>query len=126
MPYSGEQLLPGQIGHFLAILSLVASLAATVAYFLSVQAKDPLQQKSWKQIARASFLIEVAAVIGIFLTLYYIISQHRFEYKYAWQHSNLALPMQYILSCFWEGQEGSFLLWSFWHSVLGIIFIWRE
>ena len=126
MPYSGEQLLPGQIGHFLAILSLVASLAATIAYFLSVQAKDPLQQKSWKQIARAFFLVEVAAVIGIFLALYYIISQHRFEYKYAWQHSNLALPMQYILSCFWEGQEGSFLLWSFWHSVLGIIFIWRE
>lgn len=29
--------------------------------------------------------------------------------------------MQYILSCFWEGQEGSFLLWTFWNVVLGNI-----
>ncbi|MGZ8537815.1 MAG: cytochrome c biogenesis protein CcsA, partial [Flavisolibacter sp.] len=33
---------------------------------------------------------------------------------------------KYLLSCFWEGQEGSFLLWSVWHSVLGVIFIWRQ
>ncbi len=29
--------------------------------------------------------------------------------------------MKYLLSCFWEGQEGSFMLWAFWHSVLGLI-----
>lgn len=29
--------------------------------------------------------------------------------------------MKYILSCFWEGQEGSFLLWTFWHVVIGFI-----
>lgn len=29
--------------------------------------------------------------------------------------------MEYILSCFWEGQEGSFLLWAFWNTVLGNI-----
>jgi cytochrome c-type biogenesis protein CcmF len=28
-----------------------------------------------------------------------------------------------MLSCFWEGQEGSFLLWSFWHIILGNILI---
>jgi cytochrome c-type biogenesis protein CcmF len=26
-----------------------------------------------------------------------------------------------MISCFWEGQEGSFLLWMFWQSVLGLI-----
>lgn len=126
MPYTGEQVLPGQIGHFLAIVSLVASLAATIAYFLAVQSRDLTQKQSWKQLARMFFYAEVVAVVGIFLALYYIIAQHRFEYKYAWQHSNLALPMEYILSCFWEGQEGSFLLWSFWHNVLGLILIRRE
>lgn len=29
--------------------------------------------------------------------------------------------MEYIMSCFWEGQEGSFLLWTFWNVVLGNI-----
>ena len=46
-----------------------------------------------------------------------------FEYKYAWQHSSRTLEVKYLLSCFWEGQEGSFLLWSIWHCVLGLILI---
>src|SRR5918993_4956500 len=60
-----------------------------------------------------------------FVTLYYIISNHLFEYKYAFQHSSRALQVEYLLSCFWEGQEGSFMLWSFWHCVLGWILIWK-
>lgn len=124
--YTGEQLFPGNAGHFLAILSLIASLLATVSFYKATVAKDILQQQSWKRIARISFITEIVSVLGIFICLYYIISNHRFEYAYSWKHSNLALPMQYIFSCFWEGQEGSFLLWSFWHCVLGGIIIWRE
>ncbi|MEJ8819713.1 cytochrome c biogenesis protein CcsA [Lacibacter sp. H407] len=126
MPFIGEQLLPGQIGNFLAVLSFVASLLATIAYFKATQSHIPTVQQNWKRIARVSFLAEIISVIGIFVALYFIISNHRFEYKYAWQHSNYQLPMQYILACFWEGQEGSFLLWSFWHCVLGGIIILRE
>ena len=126
MQYTGEQLLPGQVGQFLVVLSLMASLAASIAYFISTRSQDPYAAAGWKKIARVSFLIEAVSVAGIFCALYYIISRHLFEYKYAWQHSNLALPMQYILSCFWEGQEGSFLLWSFWHCVLGIFIIRKE
>lgn len=33
MEYIGEHLLPGQIGHFFAVLSLVASLLATICFF---------------------------------------------------------------------------------------------
>lgn len=126
MPYTGEQLLPGQIGTFLAILSFIASLLATIAYFKATQSPIPAVQQSWKRIARGAFLAEIISVVGIFVALYFIISNHRFEYKYAWQHSNYQLPMQYILACFWEGQEGSFLLWSFWHCILGGIIILRE
>jgi cytochrome c-type biogenesis protein CcmF len=28
-----------------------------------------------------------------------------------------------MLSCFWEGQEGSFLLWMFWQAIIGIALI---
>lgn len=123
--FTGEQLFPGNAGHFLAILSFIASFVATWAYFRAAQVTAPADQQSWKRLARAAFVVEIVSVLGIFTMLYVIISNHLFEYKYAWQHSNLALPMQYILSCFWEGQEGSFLLWSFWHCVLGCILILR-
>ena len=33
MEFIGEHLLPGQLGHFFTILSLVASLVATIAFY---------------------------------------------------------------------------------------------
>ncbi len=126
MNYIGEHLLPGQLGHFFILLSLVSSVGATVAYFLHVQAKDNLQKTGWRKLARLFFFAEVISVFAIFGILYYIISNHYFEYKYVWQHSSRSLEPKYLLSCFWEGQEGSFLLWSVWHCVLGLIVIWKE
>ena len=125
MEFKGEHLLPGQIGHFFAILSLVASLVATVAFFKAANMVELKERNGWARIARVAFLLETLAVIGIFSSLYFIISTHLFEYKYAWQHSSRSLQAEYLLSCFWEGQEGSFMLWSFWHCVLGWILIWR-
>lgn len=125
MKYIGENLLPGQIGHFFLVLSLVASLVATISFFYANKNKNLLEQKGWFRIARIAFLIETISVFAIFGVLYYIISHHLFEYKYAWQHSDRSLQVEYLLSCFWEGQEGSFLLWSFWHCILGWVIIWK-
>jgi cytochrome c-type biogenesis protein CcmF len=123
MDFFGEQRLPGQIGHFFILLSLVSSLVATLSYFLSAQSKNIESASGWKKLARISFITEVISVISIFVILFYIINNHRFEYKYAWQHSSRSLEVKYLLACFWEGQEGSFLLWSTWHSVIGLILI---
>ena len=126
MEYLGEFLLPGQIGHFLVILSFVASMVATFSFFKAVKPVSFGTGNSWLKIARTAFAIESVAVLGIFITLYFIISQNLFEYKYAWQHSSKTLQVEYLLSCFWEGQEGSFMLWSFWHCVLGWVIIARS
>lgn len=123
MDYVGEHLLPGQLGQFFIILSLVVSLAAALAYFKSTTSAIVTEKLRWKKFARILFLIEVFSVFSIFGILFYIISNHLFEYKYAWQHSSIFLETKYLLACFWEGQEGSFLLWSVWHCVLGLILI---
>ncbi len=126
MHYLGEHLLPGQIGQFFAVLSLVASLIATIAFFTASRKENSIEKQSWLRLARFAFLFETVSVFIIFGTLYYIISHHLFEYKYAWQHSDKSLQVEYLLSCFWEGQEGSFMLWSFWHCILGWILIWKS
>ncbi len=125
MEFVGEHLLPGQLGHFFAVLSLVASLTATIAFFKATNQNDLVIKGGWLRIARVAFLLETISVLALFASLYYIISNHFFEYKYAWQHSSRALQVEYLLSCFWEGQEGSFMLWSFWHCVLGWVLILR-
>lgn len=70
---------------------------------------------------RRMFYIQALSVLSIFILLFSIIFTHKFEYYYAWRHSSVALPVYYMISCFWEGQEGSFLLWMFWNAVLGVI-----
>ena len=121
--YIGETLWPGQLGHFFVILSFVAALFSAFSYYrsASTELKDLAGSRSWLSLGRSSFIVHAISVLGIFFALYYIIAHHLFEYHYAWQHSSRALPMQYLLSCFWEGQEGSFMLWSFWHAVLGLV-----
>ena len=121
--FIGEHLLPGQIGYFLSILSFVASLVATFSFAKAFYSKEMVVEASWKKLARTAFLIEALTVVGSFVVLFYVIYNHLFEYKYAYTHSDKNLPFEYLLSCFWEGQEGSFLLWSFWHAVLGLILI---
>ena len=120
-PYIGEHLFPGQAGHFFIVVSLVASLIASIAYFKSANSVVPSNADSWKRLARIAFIVDAVSVMAVFGLIYYIISNHYFEYYYAYNHSDRSLHPGYLLSCIWEGQEGSFLLWAVWHGVLGVI-----
>jgi len=113
-----ERLWVGQVGNGFVVLSLVAALLAAFSYYFS--SKDGLNSE-WKKIANYSFIIHTISIIGIAATLFFMLFNHYYEYSYVYQHSNNQMPMQYIMSCFWEGQEGSFLLWAFWNTVLGNI-----
>lgn len=119
MEYISEHLLIGKVGNFFVILSFVFALLASLSYFFA--ARDNDEAPSWKKIARISFQLHGLSVIGIVVTLFIMLQNHYFEYEYVWHHSNKEMPMRYILSCFWEGQEGSFLLWTFWHVILGFV-----
>ncbi len=122
--YVGESLWPGQLGQFFIILAFGASLLSTVAYFMATKTEQ-IGDRSWNKIGRISFLTNFASIIGIGVILFYLILNHRNEYYYVYAHSSKELPVYYIISAFWEGQEGSFWLWAFWQAVLGVILIWK-
>src|SRR5882762_4938531 len=111
----------GDLGHLFVITSFVTSLVCAFAYLKAHSLTDLAQKNAWLQNARAFFYVHAIAVSGIVCSLFAIIYQHYFEYHYAYAHSSLHLPGQYMISCFWEGQEGSFLLWMFWQALLGLI-----
>ena len=101
-------------------------MVATFAFAKAFYAKELSIELEWKRFAKIAFLIEALAIFLCFAVLFYIIYNHRFEYKYSYSHSDKSMPLQYLLSCFWEGQEGSFLLWSFWHAILGLMIMTRS
>ncbi len=120
--YVGESLLPGKIGQFFVILCFGSALLSCISYYFAARHKDDL---SWHRIARISFWVNAVAVVGIGSCLYYIIYNHLFEYHYAWAHSSKSLPTHYIISSFWEGQEGSFWLWMFWQILLSMVLLFK-
>jgi cytochrome c-type biogenesis protein CcmF len=126
MQFEGEHLLPGQIGHFFVILAFIASLIATISYFKASRTIDLIEKQSWIRFARIAFITQLFSVVVIFSTIFYICSHHYFEYMYAYKHAAKELEPKFLLACIWEGQEGSFLLWTFWHSVLGIFMILKS
>lgn len=119
----------GDYGHLFVITSFISALIATIAYFKASQANPLYKQTnskefiSWNRFARIAFFIHAFSVVGIVVSLFGLIYGHHYEYHYAWSHSSNSLPWYYMISCFWEGQEGSFLLWIFWHVVLGLVLI---
>lgn len=109
----------GQTGHLFVIISFIASLLSAYGYW-NFASEKPEAKKDWGLFARSSFWVHCLAVFGIVITLFAIIYNHFYEFHYAWSHSSRNLPTYYMVSCFWEGQEGSFLLWIFWDCLLGI------
>ena len=113
----------GNLGHLFVILSFVLSLASAYSYFRSTRSSEIIRSREWTFNGRALFFFHSTFVVGIVLVLFLIIYNNLFEYHYAYSHASKYLPVHYMISCFWEGQEGSFLLWIFWNCVLGIILI---
>ncbi len=123
MQFEGEHLWIGTVGHSFILVAFTASLLATIAYAIAAAKKDAAEKYSWIKYARVSFFIQCAAVLAVFSCIFYICSHHYLEYLYAYKHTSKELEYKYLLACIWEDQSGSFLLWSIWHCVLGIILI---
>jgi cytochrome c-type biogenesis protein CcmF len=123
MKYIGENLIPGQLGHLFIILSMISAGISTLSYFFASREQESPTSIDWRKLGRISFFIQAVSIVAIFSLLFFIIQNHLFEYHYAWKHSSRSLEFKYLLACFWEGQEGSFLLWSLCQSILGLLLI---
>lgn len=117
MTYIDEEAWIGTLGHVFVIVAFVAAFFAGISYAIGAQKEDD----AWRNLGRRMFYIHTIAVWGIFTTLLCMLIYHKNQYQYVWQHSSKSMDMKYILACMWEGQEGSFLLWLFWHTVIGLV-----
>jgi len=122
--FQGEHLLPGNLGQIFVILSFGSALLSAISYYFATTNTNKLDN-SWLKMGRWAFYINSFSILGVGVLLFYIIYNHFFEYHYAWSYTSRSLPVYYLVSGFWNGQEGGFLLWTFWQAVLGNILIWR-
>jgi cytochrome c-type biogenesis protein CcmF len=100
--------------------ALFAGLASAITYLRVDRGRRDLLPLA--RTTYAAFATAIVAASGILMTL---LLQHRFDVSYVNSYSSLDLPLHFLISTFWAGQEGSFLLWCFWGSLIGL-FVWRS
>jgi len=76
-------------------------------------------------LARSLYAAYATAIVAAAAVLMTLLMQHRFDVAYVNSYSSRDLPLHFLISTFWAGQEGSFLLWCFWGAVIGL-FVWRS
>ncbi len=120
--YIGELLWPKHVGQLLLLVSFITTGLAAYSYFRSAQKKD----RQWKRLGNAAFSIHGITMLSVIALIFYVMIVKRYEYSYVQAHVNDDLPFKYIFSAFWEGQEGSFMLWLFWHIILGWVIMLKN
>ena len=116
--YIGEHLWLGTIGHFLLLLSFVAAGFSALAYYNSIH-----KENSWAKLGKSAYIIHGCSILGVIGLILYAMVNHFYEYDYVYRTVADNSQTQYLLAAFWADQEGSFLLWMFWHVILGWVFI---
>jgi cytochrome c-type biogenesis protein CcmF len=122
--YLGEHLWPTTIGQPAIFIAFCSAILSMVAYYFATQYRENHQLSgSWRRLGRISFGIHGIAIFMVIGLIFYVMLNNYYEYQYVQAHVNDDLQFRYIFSAFWEGQEGSFLLWLFWHVILGALLI---
>lgn len=72
------------------------------------------------------FVIHGFSLLASCALIYGLIFAHDYRFEYVYEHASNELTWKYLVSCFWEGQEGSFLLWSFWTVILIYVMVFSN
>lgn len=108
------------IGSVFIVISLLASLYSFYQYYKNFKGEDTLQR------ARVGYHIMTISVIGASVVLLYLIISHQFQYHYVYNYSSSNLSFGLLLSTFFAGQEGSFLLWALFSVFIGVVILSRH
>ena len=103
-------------GNVFIVLALISAIYSAVMYFQAAKGNERALI-----FARYGYHAMAALVIGASLFFLYIIATHQYQYKYVFDYSNANLSTGLLLSTFYAGQEGSFLLWLLLAVIVGIV-----
>ena len=74
-------------------------------------------------LGRKALYVSGAGIIAAAALLLSNILQHDFSFAYVWNYSDRKLPLHFLISTFYAGQEGSFLFWAVCSSVLSFFLL---
>ncbi len=108
------------LGHLALMVALVVATFAAVASIVGrVRGMPRLQQAGYAAAFAVTGLITVAA-----LSLIYLLVARDFGVKYVQHYSDRSMPLFYVITSFWGGQDGSLLFWVWVLSMYSAAALW--
>ncbi len=105
------------IGKASIVVAFVTAIASAVGYLQYYRKKE----ESTLKLANTFNFLMFASVLFASALLMSQLLTHNFQLNYVYSYSSRSLPLKYLISTFWAGQEGTFLLWIIFSAVYAIL-----
>jgi len=106
----------GIAGKILVDAAFVISILAAAGYFFYSRRDE----NRYYRISNWLFGLKGVLILIASGLLLYLILNHRFDYFYVFNYTSSDLQLKYLISAFWGGQEGSFMVWILFSFFLGL------
>lgn len=113
----------GTIGSAAILFSFLATIGSVYAYIVSEG--DTSTASRWLKTGRAAWITGSVLSFVAWGLLIYLSLTHQYQYAYIYQNTSNDLPLYFLISATWAGQEGSFLLWIVWNAIVGLVLFGR-
>ncbi|MFA5804549.1 MAG: cytochrome c biogenesis protein CcsA [Melioribacteraceae bacterium] len=105
------------LGNILVVAALLSALYSLIMYYKAYKGFETIGK------ARLGYHITTITVIIASALLLFLILTHQYQYKYVFEYSSSNLSTGLLISSFFGGQEGSFLLWLLFTVLIGLVVI---
>ncbi|MBN1633818.1 MAG: cytochrome c biogenesis protein CcsA [Ignavibacteria bacterium] len=106
------------LGKVLIYIAFITSVITVITYFFNLRGKIKTAKTP-----RLFFHITFIAVLLASAYLLNLILSHQFQFTYVWEYSSRDLGTPLLVSTFYAGQEGSFLLWTLFGVITGVFLL---
>ncbi|MGB2960210.1 MAG: cytochrome c biogenesis protein CcsA [Bacteroidota bacterium] len=107
------------LGNWLVLFGLVSAAGSATLYFHAA-----LRQKTPGILPRALLGTSVLGIVAASVALLLLLLSHDYSNGYVYGYSDSSLPLHFLLSSFYAGQEGSFLFWVLCSGIFALV-LWR-
>lgn len=107
------------LGDYFIFAAAGCTIFSMMFYLLTWRGADERRNS-----ARMFYKFATAFAVTAIATLLYLIVTHDFTVAYVHSYSSTELPLGYLIATLWGGQQGTFLLWLFFCSVMGLVMMY--
>jgi cytochrome c-type biogenesis protein CcmF len=116
--YLSHLYLPGAVAVWSALFFALATLWG---YARALTTTGGATDTGSLVFARRAYGFFALSILLCALVLLLLLVTRDFRVEYVFQYSGMDLPWYYQLAAFWAGQKGSFMIWLFWGTMLGLL-----